>query len=769
MTIQLLKLKLNKNSKIKTNSKTNKQIKSARGQYFKRFAPFANDRRLDLFLSKFPAQLNCVSGVDQEKITPLVYAYNDIFRRYYEHKGLVWTLRFLKDLYGVAMRFAASHQFEPLPYCRTDSAGLPVVLAPYRALLRGNVEERRTVLSVLQLFKLRIVENPDYNLNGIMGIHEFSKSWFISSYPGQFFEFNSNSIDLPLKWKDRWINCWKKELEICFPADQQQQRLENVRRRSSLHVSGKSGPNGHAVGSVLFDNLSIRRDPALYRSVREVSRITGNLKLTQILDSFEKEVPSNIETNTEHQPIHSKFSLKHEPGAKVRVFAIVDYFTQSALSGMNDYLFDLLNKIQEDGTFDQDRATDFIQEWTRSDLKIYSKDLTEATNLLPVELLREIVACMFGEDLARHWACLMANREFNRLDGKGKVQYGTGQPMGSKTSWAMLDLWHHLIIRTCFRFQGSPIVYPFDQTAREIKYLVLGDDSAFIGGVTANIYCRAVQMFCGMAISESKGFGPDNLIPDLNPLDLESPSSAEFAKRVFVGGEELTPASPSLFREASEYPSGLGALLRETWRRNYPSNSTSPKVLTLSNLSFKPKLALIEASFPEWPAPQLNAEGDRANLSDEALAYLQSATFHWSKIPRGELAKQTRLVISDMLNDKVSETQSRKMMLIMNGAEDLTFFDGSELFPISSSLIVDDFIECIDDIGTHTIIERSDRTKLSQDGSPVYFRNRLTRNSIRQIMSFNDMFSLLDNDKSLQRKESTRLSRILNQITQRIG
>lgn len=760
---------MNKISKIKTNSKNNKQVKRKGGQYFKRFAPFAHDRRLDLFLSKFPAQLNCVSGVDQEKIASLVVAYNAIFKRYYEHKGLVWTCRFLKDLYGVAMRFAASHQFEPLPYCRTDSAGLPVVLAPYRALLRGNVEERRAALTVLQLFKLRIVANPDYNLKGIIGVHEFSKSWFINSYPGQFFEFNSNSIDLPIKWKDRWINCWKRELEICFPAAQQQNRLEYVRKRSSLHISGKSGPNGHAVGSVLLDNLSVRRDPALYRSVREMSRITGNLKLTSILDAFEKEVPSDIEIATEYPPKHSKFSLKQEPGAKVRVFAIVDYFTQSALSGMNDYLFDLLNKIQEDGTFDQDRATDIIQGWTRSDLKIYSKDLTEATNLLPVELLREIVACMFGNEFAKHWACLMANRQFPKLNGKGMVQYGTGQPMGSKTSWAMLDLWHHLLIRTCFRFQGTPIIYPFDQTAREIKYLVLGDDSAFIGGVTANIYCKAVQMFCGMAISESKGFGPDNLISDLNPLDLESPSSAEFAKRVYVGGEELTPASPSLFRDASEYPSGLGALLRETWRRNYPSDSSSPKVLTLANLSFKPNLALIEASFPEWPAPQLNAEGDQTYLSEEALAYLASATCPWNKIPRGELAKQTRLVISDMLNDKVSETQSRKMMLIMNGAEDLTFFDGSELFPISRDLIVDDFIECIDDVGTHTIIERSDRTKLSSDGSPIYYRNRLTRNSIRQIMSFNDMFSLLDNDKSLQRKESSKLSRILHQITQKIS
>lgn len=52
----------------------------------------------------------------------------------------------------------------------------------------------------------------------------------------------------------------------------------------------------------------------------------------------------------------SQLSLKKEAAGKVRVFAIIDSITQSALKPIHEFLFDVLRKLPNDGTFDQDAS-----------------------------------------------------------------------------------------------------------------------------------------------------------------------------------------------------------------------------------------------------------------------------------------------------------------------------------------------------------------------------------------------------------------------------
>lgn len=48
-----------------------------------------------------------------------------------------------------------------------------------------------------------------------------------------------------------------------------------------------------------------------------------------------------------------KLSTKHEPAGKIRVFAMVDVWTQSILKPLHDTLFSFLKNLPNDGTFDQ--------------------------------------------------------------------------------------------------------------------------------------------------------------------------------------------------------------------------------------------------------------------------------------------------------------------------------------------------------------------------------------------------------------------------------
>lgn len=92
--------------------------------------------------------------------------------------------------------------------------------------------------------------------------------------------------------------------------------------------------------------------------------------------------------------------------------------------------------------------------------------------------------------------------------------------MGAYTSWALLALSHHLIVRVA----GHNVLghYNFN------TYYILGDDIVIWGNSkVAREYRRLIEVVLGVKISEAK--------------TLESADSFEFAKRFFVKGVEVSP------------------------------------------------------------------------------------------------------------------------------------------------------------------------------------------------------------------------------------
>jgi len=141
-----------------------------------------------------------------------------------------------------------------------------------------------------------------------------------------------------------------------------------------------------------------------------------------------------------------KLSLKPEPAGKLRVFAMVDYFTQRALLPLHDWLFDQLRKIDPDGSFDQGAKVQYLS--TLDSKVTFSFDLKSATDLIPIQLYESLLKFILGPELAKDWSYLISDRDF-RLPRSypGSVRYSRGQPMGAYSSWAMLASVHHLIVQ----------------------------------------------------------------------------------------------------------------------------------------------------------------------------------------------------------------------------------------------------------------------------------------------------------------------------------
>jgi hypothetical protein len=104
------------------------------------------------------------------------------------------------------------------------------------------------------------------------------------------------------------------------------------------------------------------------------------------------------------------------------------------------------------------------------------------------------------------------------------IRYSVGQPMGALSSWAMLNLCHHLILQYI-----NKTLYMKDKWYD--NYEVLGDDIVIFDPKVAVLYRKVMEDQLGVNCNQSKS--------------LISPNRAviEFAKRVAINGKEVSPFS----------------------------------------------------------------------------------------------------------------------------------------------------------------------------------------------------------------------------------
>lgn len=261
---------------------------------------------------------------------------------------------------------------------------------------------------------------------------------------------------------------------------------------------------------------------------------------------------------------NGRLSVKVEPAGKARVFAMVDYWTQVALHPLHEWIFSVLREIPQDGTFNQMKPVTRLLKVVSLDQKIYSFDLSAATDRLPVLLQGLLLSQFFGRHFAATWKALLCNRNYYLgskivkaagLGDRGKnLRYAVGQPMGAFSSWAMLALTHHAMVQFA--------AYRAQETKWFDRYAVLGDDIVIANDQVAREYrklCNEIGLRIGIAKSlEARG------------------KTLEFAKKFFFRGEHVS-GLPVKFWAAAQHSAGVSHAL-SAW---YPTGSLANFVRAL--------------------------------------------------------------------------------------------------------------------------------------------------------------------------------------------
>lgn len=177
----------------------------------------------------------------------------------------------------------------------------------------------------------------------------------------------------------------------------------------SLRLLSTAGPN-HPVSmlGISKDIMAWKENSELFEHLRQfMLNAPGGTDLLSLIDSELEHLVKNRKTETNTKDlILGKLSLKQEAAGKVRVFAITDSITQSVLGPLSDGIFRLLKALPMDGTFDQDKPVRRLKDIliNRNNLgnvsKVYSYDLSAATDRLPLDFQIQVLSSLIGEDQA---------------------------------------------------------------------------------------------------------------------------------------------------------------------------------------------------------------------------------------------------------------------------------------------------------------------------------------------------------------------------------
>lgn len=557
-----------------------------------------------VLIRRFKRQLSACGDLSFHTVSSLVDIYESRYDKYSFFEGEFHTSKLFKNIFGICNRYSVNHSFSPLSFRRSDHDGFPELVKPFKHLLRCK-NTRFQAMVILALFKLRSPLGKDINLDTITDgtIFDFSKMGSTDRYLEFILrEILDKNVNIPIpgfcnsfssykRFLKKFSKTFYKKVDFLFPKGHIDRNLDKISDETDIHVTCRAGPNGPALLFSPIDFLSIRDTPLLWDIKYFLSKINC-VHLMDLISSFESTVLVSNESNKDIIP--SRLCFAAEPGGKLRIFAIVDYFTQSCFTGLHKFLFNRL-KYQFgrfDGTFSHDFCADIAKSWTcNENLDIYfsmkySVDLSAATDRIPRIIQQEILANLIGDDLARTWTRILCERDFSTPNGS--VQYNTGQPMGALSSWAMLAIWHHVIIQSIFRFHRKPLI-----VNSVPQYLVIGDDVSFISKEIYETYVHLVHDLFGVEINPLKGYTPETALS----RNFDSYNTVEIAKRIFSVGEEISTPSPVEFFNSildyRQFPNLINSLTRRG------SIEISPKTLVDLSLPIqRPAYGLILVTHP---------------------------------------------------------------------------------------------------------------------------------------------------------------------------
>lgn len=138
-------------------------------------------------------------------------------------------------------------------------------------------------------------------------------------------------------------------------------------------------------------------DVYLGSTIRKYLLLTNSTRLLKLYEDAQKSQVNEFEGLKPGRHL-GQLSFKEEAAGKLRVFAMVDVFTQSMLKPLHDFLFDIFKKLPNDGTHDQSKAFDLAVKLSEKYKASYGFDLSSATDRLPVLVQSKFLSIIFGNN-----------------------------------------------------------------------------------------------------------------------------------------------------------------------------------------------------------------------------------------------------------------------------------------------------------------------------------------------------------------------------------
>jgi len=454
----------------------------------------------------------------------LVTLFCRVCAKRFRNEGMKGLVLFLKCSYVLIQQGTAGYKVKdlsPLKRRVRRSGAFPSWIPPIqRSLLRqGDVVAIRFWTSLVSIY--RILEYP--SITNVGSIVNPGCTWVETLGTEGAAELDGVISTLWARlglkkfqdmFKDKEIRLFpiskSSPLTADLPVSTGKHKFINFKFVESLRATISTAPRVLAYSAFLLMNIypHILEAMAIYlRGSRDMAEFLGALRRTSRFTGPNVPIPKSIdlsgtgltdEHSSGHYPPLGKLGLKVEAAGKIRVFAMVDAWTQWLFNPLHKVLQDVLRCILEDATFDQigrveEKLALMISRGYRVE-KAYSFDLSSATDRLPVSLQVRLLGPLIGAEKAEAWAKILIGRDYSlpkraQLEtGYSTVRYAVGQPMGALSSWVMLAMVHHLIVQWAAFKAGKMWLHWFDE------YVVLGDDIVIFSPAVAREYLKIMTM-----------------------------------------------------------------------------------------------------------------------------------------------------------------------------------------------------------------------------------------------------------------------------------
>jgi hypothetical protein len=534
-------------------------------------------------------------------------------RKLWLRSGSNFTFLYLKECYRLCIRFLiGSPEVDPLKrgvYVKRDSFGIPSII-PIE--LRHKLMDRKnlgvkfilTLISIYRVFPT--VQRPKFGT-------------IISPFGG-----TNRTLEFGLL-RRAYADLQLYKVSSHIPAH----RLIHLESSSPMTIKSSWGSS--------IDLIALMHNPHHYFLVMWglLYSLTGILIFIWIfLLSILGLIPALITYCVFGQFTLGRLAVVKDQAGKGRIVAMANYWIQLSLKPLHKFLFSILRGIEQDGTHDQRKPLlDLINKIKDNKIILTHKfscfDLSAATDRLPIEIQMDVLKILLGSSWSSWWKSIL---DITWLYESRKVKYSVGQPMGAYTSFAMLGLTHHFIVRCAALIAG----------VKDFKdYCILGDDIVIYHDNVAEQYSK---------IMESLGL-------ELNPSkSVISPDFAEFAKVLIGPKVDFSPLGSGIITRTIRDKGYFGAFIAECFKQNVLSEySALLRVLgKLKGFKTQKYLGL-------WSVFGLNGADMKASIED-ARSLERAITIMWPsartdafKLPYYVLnaVRQVRL---DMLAENMRST-----------------------------------------------------------------------------------------------------------------